>query len=161
MNEDVINKLPAYWWVDTASGKSIVHMAITFGLLENVYDQFFSKWGLSKTKANVLLLLYKNQSMALWELGEDMLVTRANITGLMDRLERSGLVTREVNSSDRRSLTAKLTLKGKKIVDEIIPLLKEFTEEVMSSLAEDEKRVLIKLLQKVQQIKNKFKVGEK
>lgn len=153
MNEDVIKKLPAYWWVDTTSGKSIVHMAVTFGLLENVYDQFFSQWELSQTKANVLLLLYKNQSMALWELGEDMLVTRANITGLMDRLARSGLVTREVNSSDRRSLTAQLTPKGKKMVEEIIPLLKGFTEEVMSPLSEDEKGLLIKLLQKVRQIK--------
>jgi MarR family 2-MHQ and catechol resistance regulon transcriptional repressor len=153
MSEDVFNKLPAYWWVDSLAGQSILHMAVTFGLLESIYDQFFSRWGLSQTKANVLLLLYKNKSMAFWELGKDMLVTRSNITGLMDRLEKDKLVSREVNPADRRSLTAKLTAKGKKIVEEIIPLLKDFTEEVMSPLSEAEKEVLIKLLQKFPQIK--------
>lgn len=160
MSEELLKKLPAYWWVDTLSGKLIVHMAATFGLLETAYNQFFSRWGLSQTKANALLLLYKNQSMALWKLGEEMLVTRANITGLMDRLEKSGLVTREINPSDRRSLTAQLTPKGKKIVEEMIPLLKDFTEELMNPFTEAEKGLVINLLQKIQVPKNYVKVGE-
>ncbi|ATW25964.1 MarR family winged helix-turn-helix transcriptional regulator [Candidatus Formimonas warabiya] len=151
MSDDVLKKLPAYWWVDTNSGKLIVNMATTYGLLESVYGDFFSQWGLSETKFNALLLLHKNEEMALWELGKNMLVSRANITGLMDRLEKSGLVTREVNPLDRRSLTARLTLKAKHLVEEVIPQLKEFTEKVMHTLSEEEKELFLKLLRKVQQ----------
>mgnify|MGYP000932518918 CR=1 FL=1 len=150
MNENISKKLPAYWWVDTTAGRVLLNMGDTLGFIENIYDQFLSRWGLSQTKANVMLLLYENEALALWELGEKLLVSRANITGLMDRLSKSGLVTREVNPLDRRSLTAKLTPKGKKLIEEIIPLLKDFTEKVFSPLSESEKEQLIKLLQKVQ-----------
>lgn len=43
-----------------------------------------------------------------------MLVSRANITGLVDRLERDGLVYREADPRDRRSLRAKITAQGGK-----------------------------------------------
>lgn len=150
MDEKISKKLPAYWWVDTTAGKVVLNMGDAFGFIENVYDQFLSRWGLSQTKANVLLLLYENEALAFWELGEKLLVSRANITGLMDRLSKSGLVTREVNTLDRRSLTAKLTPKGKSLIEEIIPQLKDFTEKLISPLSETEKEQLIKLLQKVQ-----------
>lgn len=154
MAEDISKKLPAYWWVDTTAGKVVLNMGNTLGFLENIYDQFLSQWGLSQTKVNVLLLLYKNDALALWELGEKLLVSRPNITGLMDRLEKSGLVSREVNPSDRRSLTAKLTPKGKRLIEEIIPPFRDFTEQVMSPLSEREKEQLIKLLQKIQYNQN-------
>ncbi|MGI6679496.1 MAG: MarR family winged helix-turn-helix transcriptional regulator [Dehalobacterium sp.] len=150
MDENISKKLPAYWWVDTTAGKVVLNMGDALGFIENIYDQFLSRWGLSQTKANVLLLLYKNEALALWELGEKLLVSRANITGLMDRLSKSGLVTREINPLDRRSLIAKLTPKGKMLIEEIIPLLKDFTEKVFSPLSETEQEQLIKLLQKIQ-----------
>ncbi len=151
MSDKMYRNLPAYWWVDTTSGRLVIHAAATFGLLENVFDKFFSRWGLSQTKMNALLLLYKNGSLALWELGQGMLVSRANITGLMDRLEKSGLVTRKMNPVDRRSLTARLTPKAEKLVEEIFPQLKAFTEQVISGLTEEEKELFIKLSSKIQQ----------
>ena len=146
-NESV--KKPAYDWVNTLSGKLIVALASTTNLYEGIYNQFFSRWALSETKFNALLLLYKNEGMALWELGEAMLVSRANITGLMDRLEKSGLVTREINQADRRSLTAKLTSKSEALLEEIIPEFNDFNRQVMQGLNDEEKMLLIHLLSKL------------
>lgn len=143
-------KLPAYDWVNSASGRVIVMLASTTNAMEDVLNRFFSRWNLSETKFNALLLLYKKEGMALWELGEEMLVSRANITGLMDRLERDGLVTREVNRSDRRSLTARLTAKAAALMEEILPQLEQFNDVVMRGLDHQEKIQLIGLLQKLQ-----------
>ncbi|MCR6545366.1 MarR family winged helix-turn-helix transcriptional regulator [Dehalobacterium formicoaceticum] len=150
MEKKHFKELPGYWWVDTLSGKVVLHMASTYGYLEKTYGRFFSRWQLSQTKFNVLLLLYKNESMALWELGEELLVSRANISGLIDRLEKSGLVTREIDPKDRRSMRVKLTAEGKEKVAELFLPFKEYTEKVMSPLSDNEKEMLINLLQKIQ-----------
>lgn len=144
-------KLWGYDWVHTQSGKFIVYLAATTRSLEEIYHEFFSRWGLSETKFNALLLLYQagEEGMAFWELGEKMLVTRANITGLMDRLEKGGLVKREVNPEDRRSLIAKLTEEAKELVTEILPEFKCLNEQVISVLDEEEKSQFINLLQKL------------
>lgn len=142
-------KTPAYDWVNTINGKVIVAVASTTNLYEGIFNQFFSRWGLSETKFNALLLLYKNEGMALWEMGEAMLVSRANITGLMDRLERNGLVTREINRTDRRSLTAMLTPKAAALLEEILPELKKFNHQVMQGISDDEKQLLVQLLEKL------------
>ncbi|MGI6066224.1 MAG: MarR family winged helix-turn-helix transcriptional regulator [Bacillota bacterium] len=150
MNSNLSVKLPAYAWVNTPSGKLVVMLAATTGMLEGFFNQFFARWGLTETKFNALVLLYKKDGMALWELGEEMLVSRANITGLMDRLERRGLVTREINPDDRRSLTARLTTKARQLVEEILPELDKFNNNVMKGLDGEEKLLLLKLLKKLQ-----------
>lgn len=150
MSNDILVKLPAYSWVNNPTGKLIVMLATTTGMMEDVFNRFFSRWDLSETMFNALLLLYKKEEMALWELGKEMLVSRANITGLMDRLEKRGLVTREINPLDRRSLTARLTEKAKKLVAEVIPQFEEYIENIMRGLNDREKQVLIELLAKVQ-----------
>lgn len=144
-------KLWGYEWVHTQSGKFIVNLAATTKSLEEKYHEFFSQWGISETKFNALLLLYQvgEEGMAFWELGEKMLVTRANITGLMDRLEKGGMIKREVNPEDRRSLIAKLTEEAKNLVEEILPEFKKLNEQVISVLDEEEKNQLINLLQKL------------
>lgn len=151
MTADISAKIPAYDWVNTASGRLIVILATTTETLEEVFNHFFSQWGLSEIQFNALLLLYKKQEgMALWELGEEMLVSRPNITGLMDRLEKRGLVTREMNPADRRSFIAKLTNKAKNTIKEILPELEKFNEVAMKGLDHQEKLELLKLLKKLQ-----------
>jgi len=149
MDKSAGSKMPAYDWVDSLSGRLIVAFGTASSQLEGTYDRFFANWGLSLTKFNALLLLYKNEGMALWEIGEAMLVSRANITKMMDRLEASGLVTREINRQDRRSLTARLTAAAECLLAEILPQLKEFNDRVAQEMSQEELRQLIGLLEKL------------
>lgn len=89
------------------------------------------------------------RGLALSELGERMLVTRANITGLIDRMERDGLVIREADPKDRRVYRARLTAKASNLLDNILPIHADFTRRVMSVLSIPEKTQLTELLQKL------------
>ncbi len=60
--------------------------------------------------------------MLLHDLGEVLLMTRANVTGLIDHLEEKGLVKRVIDSSDRRARFARITKKGEGLLDEVAPV---------------------------------------
>ena len=55
------------------------------------------------------------------ELGRLLLTHRSNVTGLVDRLERRGLVRRRDAASDRRAYRVGLTADGRKLLGQILP----------------------------------------
>ena len=72
------------------------------------------RFGLSDGKMVILVLLRHtpNNSLTPSELAERCEVTRGTITGLLDGLERSGLIERKNHPEDRRMLTIQLTTPG-------------------------------------------------
>jgi len=131
--------------------RTIIELTRCFDLLDDVMSRHFARFGLSQPKFNALMQLRNagECGLSLSELGERMLVSRANITGLIDRLERDDLVIREVDSRDRRVFRARLTNKSLHLIKHILPLHGEFTREVMSGLTGEEKENLSSLLQKL------------
>ena len=102
----------------------------------------------------VLMLLYDKiageplaQTPA--ELAERAGVTRATITGLVDTLERDQLVTREPDSGDRRMMLVHLTPKGREALERILPEHFRHMADLMEPLNENERRTLVRLLNKV------------
>lgn len=108
-------------------------------------------YGLSKSTLNVLMLLRHGSpgGMQLHELGELLLVSKANITGLIDHLEDKGLVKRVVGTRDRRARFARITKKGKELLDEVVPVHYKNIKRLLSNLTNDDKQTLVKLLKKM------------
>lgn len=83
------------------------------------------------------------------ELAERTGVTRATITGLVDTLERAGLVTRTPHPEDRRMMSVGLTKRGEKLLARIMPEHFRRMAWLMEPLSENERRVFVRLLTKV------------
>lgn len=71
------------------------------------------------------------------------------MTGLIKGLERDGLVSRAMDDADRRKLLLKLTAKGIKTLESILPDYYGNITSLMAGLNPDEKETLITLLDKV------------
>lgn len=84
------------------------------------------------------------------EIAENLGVTRATITGLLDGLERDDFLQRHHDSADRRALTIHLTAKGHCLLDQLIPAQCRLMKSQMSRLNAEEKQTLSALLAKVQ-----------
>ena len=70
--------------------------------------------GLSLAKLKVLgILVSSSGSLTLGELAERLACVRSNVTQLVDRLESDGLVRREADPDDRRSIRAVVTDAGR------------------------------------------------
>ncbi|MEW9123257.1 MAG: MarR family transcriptional regulator [Thermotaleaceae bacterium] len=144
--------LEGYIWVDEIANQVVVELKKTSDILEEVHNRFFESYGISNTKFNVLVILYKGPSegMILSEIGELMLVTKGNITGLIDRLEKQGYVKRIRDEIDRRKVTALMTEEGNLFTKQVIDDYREWTKKILLHLETEEKSLLIQLLKKLQ-----------
>src|SRR5579885_3193725 len=91
--------------------------------LRETSDVFLARFGASQGKASVLVQLSGGSQATLTpsELAARCGVTRATVTGLLDGLEREGLVQRARPEQDRRCVAVRLTPKGRRLLDEFLP----------------------------------------
>jgi len=84
------------------------------------------------------------------EIADQLGVTRATVTGLLDALERDNLLVRETHPDDRRKIIARLTKQGHAKIEEVWPVHYKRISSAMGILNDRERKQLIKLLHKVQ-----------
>jgi DNA-binding MarR family transcriptional regulator len=71
-------------------------------------------------------------------IGEKLLIAKAQMTHLIDKLVEVGFVTREMDSIDRRTFNLTITEKGRRVLDEADNLVINAVSDVMTSLSEKE-----------------------
>lgn len=82
------------------------------------------------------------------ELGERMLLKKFNVTRLVDRMEKQGLIAREICESDARGAYAALTAKGKKLRRAMWPCYRDAVRQhFLKNMSEEEMTTLAKLLE--------------
>ena len=83
---------------------------------------FFERWDLSPSQFNVLNLLHLNpDGLSQTDLSRQLIMHRSNLTGLVDRLEKRGLVARREVAADRRAYSVVLTASGARLLRDILP----------------------------------------
>ena len=133
--------------------ESLLNIYFTASQIRKRADRFFREFGISDVQFNVLNLL-KFQSgesggLNQAELSRMLLVNRANVTSLIDRMERDGLVRREDDPNDRRTNIIRLTKKGEKLLEKIEkPYVNEF-KTVMKSLDQKDMKKLNDYMEKI------------
>jgi len=83
------------------------------------------------------------------ELCDAAMLTSGAMTNRIDRLEEAGLVKRLPSPEDRRSLSVRLTDKGKRLVDKAVEIRFEHANAALAALTESERTQLVKLLRKL------------
>jgi len=80
------------------------------------------------------------------ELGKSLDVTKGNITGLIDRMERDGLAKRKDDPKDRRVIRANITAKGKKVLRDIQPVKVQWASRLFDGFnTKDKKDIMYQL----------------
>jgi DNA-binding MarR family transcriptional regulator len=86
------------------------------------------------------------------EIGERLLIAKAQMTHLIDKLVDLGFVRREMNSSDRRTFNISLTEKGSRVMEEQDNLVVNAVRENMASLSDKEIETLSTSLRNLRDI---------
>jgi MarR family 2-MHQ and catechol resistance regulon transcriptional repressor len=97
----------------------------------------------------MVLNAYPDKQMPLSEIGEYLVVSRPNITGLIDNLVDDGLVKRIHHPEDRRMILAQLTPQGREFMRKFVPFHFRVVNSAMAALSKTEKRQLVALLDKL------------
>ncbi len=119
-----------------------------------VVDSHLAEHNISQGRFMVLMLLLNKVTRTPHprtpaELADLAHVTRATMTGLVDTLERDGLVKREPDPDDRRMMSVTLTPKGQALLETILPPHFKRMAALMGSLTEAERKTLVDLLKKI------------
>jgi len=144
---------PHYAGFDLASAEILLSLRFTEDVLQQACAPLLVQYGMSKSSVNVLMLLRHgpDEGMQLHDLGDLLLVSRANITGLIDHLEQKEYVTRVVDPSDRRARFARITHKGAIFLDTFMPSHYRNAKSMLQGLCDEEKKQLLGLLKKTRE----------
>ena len=114
--------------------------------------QFYKKTKLSAIKFTVLgAIAASGGTMKPSEIANWVSRERHNITTLLDRLKREGLVRTRRDSKDRRSINVTITNKGRKVLEQSRLTAKEIVNQVMSSISEEDVAKLEKIAKVLRQ----------
>jgi DNA-binding MarR family transcriptional regulator len=124
----------------------------TTGLGRIFEPQLSADSGLSRQSFDVLVRLARTPEhrLRMSELASQTSLTPSGLTRSVDRLEESGMVSRESCPDDRRGAFAVLSERGRVVMDDAIPLHIAHIDEVLDGvLTPSEERTLSSLLRKI------------
>lgn len=140
--------------LDPTACEAFLHLLRAGDEAFRVSDEHLARHQISHGRFTVLLLLLdKTQNCTVAhtpaELADMAGVTRATMTGLIDTLERDGLVTRKPDPDDRRMMSVTLTSHGQARLQAILPGHFQRMTALMGMLDEPERKMLVRLLTKI------------
>jgi MarR family transcriptional regulator, organic hydroperoxide resistance regulator len=104
---------------------------------------------LTGPQLTVVKLLEAFGDLSLSELSDKIRAQNSTVTGIIDRMERENLVTRERSKEDRRVVYIKLTTKGRELAREIPVEPMEVFKSALETLSQQEMKDLLRIMTKV------------
>ena len=135
----------------TLATEALLALHLTSDRLASEATRILKPWDLSPTQYNVLRILRgaEPDGLACRGIGERMIQRDPDITRLMDRLEKRGLVRRERDSKDRRVVITRITQSGLELLDKLDGPVEEFNVRRLDHVGPEKLRMLIELLELV------------
>ncbi len=129
-----------------------VHLNLlrTADALERGFAELLKRADLTCTQYNVLRILHGSGStgLACREIGKRMITRDPDITRLLDRLEKRGLISRTRDSGDRRVVTTRITAAGRKLLEPFNKPIAELHRRQLGHMTASELKALSRLLQR-------------
>lgn len=129
--------------------EALLNILRTADQFENRVGRLFREYDLTPSQYNVLRILRgEGKPLSCLEIVERMLQVVPAMTGLLDRLEKMELVSRERCTEDRRVVYVDLTPKGKELVSKLDQPLHALNQKLLGHLSAAELKELSRLLEK-------------
>jgi DNA-binding MarR family transcriptional regulator len=124
------------------------------GLVRRVMEPFFAQFGISGAQWGVLRALGRAQDdgepgLRLTDIGDSLLIRPPSVTGVIDRLERMGLVERTSSSQDMRAKYVSLTPAGRELFGRVKNDRKAKVNDILGGLSPREQSDLSGLLRRL------------
>ncbi|OLP16505.1 MarR family transcriptional regulator [Leptolyngbya sp. 'hensonii'] len=127
-------------------------LARTYQAFITYDEENIRKLGLTLPQFDVIATLGNTPGMTMNVLAEKTLVTKGTLTGIVDRLEKKGLVRREVPPEDRRCFVIVLTPEGERVFEEVFPNHIAYLKQRFDRLQPQEAQEILASLQRLREI---------
>jgi MarR family transcriptional regulator, 2-MHQ and catechol-resistance regulon repressor len=129
--------------------EAMLNILRTSDQFQNRFGRLFREYDLTHSQYNVLRILRgEGKPMPCLEIGDRMIQVVPAMTGLLDRLEKQGLVHRERCTEDRRVVYVELTDAAQELLQRMDDPVMELHKQLIGHLTQAELKELSRLLEK-------------
>ena len=125
-----------------------LRLARVFQKIDTQSARLFQQYGLTTAQFDVLARLGASAGITQQELAASLLVTKGNVSQVLDRMEQRGLIVRR---QEGRTKYLFLTEQGQALYNVAVPQQEEQINKLLAMLTHDEQAQLVRLLRKVDQ----------
>ena len=119
------------------------------------FRKIFNEFGLTEQQWRVLRVLWEHEAVTLNRLARLTLIPAPSLVGVVDRLERDQLVTRQRSEADRRKVNVVLTSQGAALEEVVMPRVAVTYAELKQSIDADTWSRVLDGLQEIATLEDK------
>ena len=142
--------LPVQEDADHVRLQAWVQLARTFYRIERRISTLLTEQSMTMAQFDVLATLRYSEGITQQELAELLLVTKGNVCGLLDRLEKQHWVERRPDAHDGRTNRIHLTATGRSKIESALPAHDRLVQRTMDCLSEADLRQLQRMLKQLE-----------
>jgi MarR family transcriptional regulator, organic hydroperoxide resistance regulator len=124
----------------------------TANLLASLNTRWLAELNITSQQWSVLGSLSRprvDAGMTVNQLSDYLMVSRQNLTNVLDRLDKRGFTVRAPDPKDGRTKRVQLTPKGRRLIAKILPCLADFYTVALEGFSESERRTFMALLDRL------------
>ena len=113
------------------------------------FSQQLSTYHLTPAQYGVLNCLWYHGPLSPKQIGELLMLGASSISGILDRMQKGGLIERNIDPSNRRAILVSETSKAHAMKEGILNIVSEMNQKFLAPLSEAERTVFINSLRTI------------
>lgn len=127
------------------------------GASQNVVFKYFAKelseYGVTPSQYGVLNCLWQYGDLSPSRIREILSLEASSVSGILDRMQKSGLIDRHIDQNNRRIIIVSPTEKSMEVKDGVEAVVREMNDKFLEPFSDEERIILKKALLTIIDIK--------
>jgi DNA-binding MarR family transcriptional regulator len=135
-------------------------LKIVWQTVANRYNQVVTEFGITQSIGYLLINIDEVEGTTVSHAAALLGLKSTSLSRMLNQLEKTGLIYRESNQGDKRSVKIYLTPLGIEKRQQARAVAKEFNNYLNAHIKDADKQYLVDMLKKINQLTLKFKPGQ-
>jgi len=132
-------------------------LKIVWQTMANRYNQIVTEFGITQSIGYLLINIDENEGTTVSKAASLLGLKSTSLSRMLNQLEKTGLIYRELNPGDKRSVKIYLTPLGKEKRHMARAVVKQFNNYLNAHINDSDKQYLIEMLEKINQLTLNYK----
>lgn len=131
---------------DTLAMETVLRLSRVLAAIKKEVSKAHASYGLAPGDFDVLATIFRKDAATPTQLAEQLLLSKAGITGRLNNLKKRGLVAEKTSANDKRGKSITLTAEGKTTLLSVLKFHTQAERRILDKLPESQQNSLLELL---------------
>ena len=134
-------------------------LGMTTHKIGKLAQTMYAEYDLNKSQSMILFQLHRDGRISQNELAQKLNVSAPSITSMIQKMEKSGYIVRNVDEKDQRMMRLDLTEKGQACIEHVKAITEKMDEIAFTGISPEEnmllRRILFQICENVEKERNR------